>query len=347
MKRGERMMAGDQGLYPAEDMYVRLDGTIVPVEVTAAALMYQGETAVQAIFRDISHRKQIENELQLYREQLEALVVERTAELQQRVAEVEQLNNGMLNLLTDLQLANDHISRTAQQLEETNAELESFAYSVSHDLRAPLRHISGFVTMLQKRESGQLDEKSTHYLQVITKATVKMGQLIDDLLTFSRTGRQDLFTKPVDVNKLVAEARQVLKTDIEGRDIIWEVATLPTVTADPALLRQVWANLLENAIKYTSLRTQARIEIGAFSSEENDEVVFFIRDNGVGFDERYVGKLFGVFQRLHRDDEYEGTGIGLATVRRIIHKHNGRTWAEAEVDKGATFYFTIPEDRGL
>ena len=318
---------------------MRLDGTAVSVEVTAVPLVYQGETAVQVIVRDISQRKQAEKELEQYRIHLEALVNERTTELEKRVSGVEQLNNGMLNLLMDLQLASEHVSRTALQLEETNAELESFAYSVSHDLRAPLRHISGFVSMLQNREGERLDEKSTHYLQVINGAALRMGQLIDDLLTFSRTSRKDLFTRPVDVNKLVADVQRELVADIKNRKIIWQIATLPTVTADPSLFRQVWINLIDNALKYTSLCPEAHIEIGTFPHDENNEITFYVRDNGVGFNAKYIDKLFGVFQRLHRDDEFEGTGIGLATVRRIIHRHNGRTWAEGEIDNGATLEF--------
>ncbi|MCP4421428.1 MAG: PAS domain S-box protein [Chloroflexi bacterium] len=303
-----------------------------------------GEQAAGQIALAIARAKLLE-ETQHHAAELEKRVAERTAELKQRVTEVEKLNSGMLNLLTDLRGANENVTRTAQQLEESNIELESFAYSVSHDLRAPLRHISGFVVLLQKRESGRLDEKSTQYLQVITEAAVRMGQLIDDLLVFSRTGRQALITKPVDVNKLVAEAQRELVSAIGNREIIWEIETLPTVTADPALLRQVWANLLENAIKYTIPRTQAHIKIGALSSTKDNEITFFVRDNGIGFDEKYIEKLFGVFQRLHRDKRFEGTGIGLATVRRIVYRHNGRTWAEGKVDKGATFYFTLPKDK--
>jgi PAS domain S-box-containing protein len=341
-KWAERIIAGEQEPYPVESLYVRLDGTTVPIDVTAVPLQYQGKMAMQAIVRDISQRKQAEAELEQYRKHLETLVAERTAELKQRVAEVEQLNAGMVTLLSDLQAANEHVTRTAQQLEESNVELESFAYSVSHDLRAPLRHISGFVTMLQKKERDKLDEKSTHYLQVITEAATRMGQLIDDLLNFSRTSRQALVTHPVDVNKLVAEARQELASDVKNRDIVWEIETLPTVTADFALLRQVWVNLLENAIKYTAPRLQAHIKIGVLPSSEDNEITFFICDNGVGFDEKYIDKLFGVFQRLHRDEYFAGTGIGLATVRRIVHRHNGRTWAEGKIGKGATFYFTLP-----
>jgi light-regulated signal transduction histidine kinase (bacteriophytochrome) len=274
---------------------------------------------------------------------LESSVEKRTAELQQRVAEVEQLNYGMFNLLADLQAANERVTRTAQKLEEINVELESFAYSISHDLRAPLRHINGFITMLEKRESGRLDEKSVHYVQVIRDSATRMGQLIDDLLTFSRTGRQDLFTKIVDMGKIVAGVRQEIGGDLQDREIIWEIEPLPSVVADTALLRQVWVNLLENAVKYTATRSQATIKIGTLPSNTEGEITFFIRDNGVGFDSRYIDKLFGVFQRLHREDDFEGTGIGLAIVRRIISRHNGRVWAEGELDKGAVFYFTLPK----
>ncbi len=315
-------------------------GDIVPVKSN------DGEVSVYiGTLTDITERKQTEEKLKQYHESLETLVAERTAELQQRVAEVETLNNEMLNLLTDLQNANKQISLTAQQLKSSNDELESFAYSVSHDLRAPLRHINGFVSMLKKRERERLDEKSTHYLDVISSAADKMGHLIDDLLAFSRTGRQSLVTQPVDVYRLVTLLKQEAMAEVTDRNIVWDIEPLPTVTADANMLRLVWVNLLENAVKYSAPRQEAHIQIGVAPSERDDEITFFVQDNGVGFDERYVDKLFGVFQRLHRDNEFEGIGIGLATVRRIIHRHNGRTWAKGKIDEGATFYFTLPHTR--
>ena len=343
LERAKRMMAGESGIYPAEDVYLRLDGTAVPVEVTVSKLIFQGETVIQVVARDISQRKEFEKELQTHQEILEARIASRTGELEERIGEVELLNNGMLNLLADLQLTNENVTRIARQLEETNAELEAFAYSVSHDLRAPLRHITGFVTMLQNREEERLDEKSFHYLQVIKQSTRRMGQLIDDLLAFSRTSRQDLKRKTVNMNRLVEAAKVELTQNMDAREINWDVAQLPSTYADPGLLRQVWGNLLENAIKYTAPMKIAHIEIGTVQAEDPEEIIYFIRDNGVGFDNRYVDKLFGVFQRLHRKEEFEGTGIGLATVRRIIHKHNGRVWAEGEEGKGATFFIAMPK----
>ncbi len=230
--------------------------------------------------------------------------------------------------------------RTAQ-LEAVNKELETFSYSVSHDLRAPLRHIDGFADMLRQRASSQLDETSLEYLNIITEATRQMSRLIDALLAFSRMGRAALNKAQVDSNKLVKAILHDLSYDMEGRRLEWRIASLPLVMADPALLRQVWFNLISNALKYTRVRDVATIEIGVKPAE--NEYVFFIKDNGVGFDMHYVDKLFGVFQRLHGAGEFEGTGIGLANVRRIVQRHGGRVWAEGEPDVGATFYFTLPK----
>ncbi|NKE72932.1 hypothetical protein MNODULE_19450 [Nitrospiraceae bacterium HYJII51-Mn-bac16s-1-B09] len=231
--------------------------------------------------------------------------------------------------------------RTAQ-LEAANKELEAFSYSVSHDLRAPLRHISGFVEMLQEHQEGQLDEKGRRYIQTITRSAEKMGTLIDDLLLFSRAAKTEMRIGRVRLDRLVQEVIQQLQPDVGGREIAWTIGPLPEVEGDAALLRQVWTNLIGNAVKYTRTRARAEIEIGVTSKGEED--IFFIRDNGAGFDPKYAGKLFGVFQRLHRADEFEGTGIGLANVRRIVHRHGGRTWAEGEVDQGAVFYFSLPKN---
>jgi light-regulated signal transduction histidine kinase (bacteriophytochrome) len=232
------------------------------------------------------------------------------------------------------------VNRTAQ-LEEANKELEAFAYSVSHDLRAPLRHINGFLGMLEESLTTDLDDNSRHYMDVIKNATQKMGTLIDDLLSFSRMGRDEMFNLPVNLDVLAQEVIQELEPETGGRDIRWEISPLSKVMGDRAMLHLVLTNLISNALKFTRPRQEAKIEIGC-RLDSKSEVTIFVRDNGVGFDMNYADKLFNVFQRLHREDEFEGTGIGLANVRRIISRHGGRTWAEGEVDGGATFYFSLP-----
>jgi light-regulated signal transduction histidine kinase (bacteriophytochrome) len=228
--------------------------------------------------------------------------------------------------------------RTAQ-LESANRELEAFSYSVSHDLRAPLRAVSGFTTILKADFAADLPPEAQNYLEKIQASGMKMAQLIDELLAFSRIGRSPLKKKAVDLNGLVRSAIEALAPDTKNRQIEWTLADLPSMEADPILIQQVFANLVGNAVKYTGKRETAQIEIGC--TDQDHKNVYFVRDNGAGFDMEYANKLFGVFQRLHSEDEFKGTGIGLAIVRRIVERHGGRIWAEAEVDKGATFYFTL------
>ncbi|HEY7508649.1 MAG TPA: ATP-binding protein [Vicinamibacteria bacterium] len=254
---------------------------------------------------DIQQRKDAEASLRAWNERLEAQVAERTREL-----------------------------------EALNHELEAFSYSVSHDLRAPLRHVTGFAQLLDRHAGPALDEKGRDYVAKIVDAAARMGRLIDDLLSLSRTGRAVVQKRPVSLAALLRDAQKELAAETEGRAVIWETGSLGDVHADPGLLRLVLVNLLSNALKYTRGREPARVSV---SAERGDrEVVVCVRDNGVGFDMQYAGKLFGVFQRLHSSDVFEGTGIGLANVRQIVRRHGGRTWAVGAPDQGASFFFSLP-----
>lgn len=254
------------------------------------------------------------------------------------ITERKEIEKKMMNLNIELE---EKVKQRTSELEASNKELESFSYSVSHDLRAPLRYINGYVDLLNERFRDDLPEKAQHYLEVISSASKQMGTLIDELLLYSRTGRQVISKINLDMNILVHEVVEKFYFEIQNRKIEWEISNLPSVNADFTMMKQVWINLIDNALKYSRNNEITKISIGY--SEEKDYYKFFIQDNGVGFDMKYAGKLFGVFQRLHSQTEFEGTGIGLANVQRIIHKHNGRIWADAELNKGATFYYTLPK----
>jgi signal transduction histidine kinase len=269
-------------------------------------------------------RRRIEDDLRHARDRLQIELEWR----EQRDAEIRKLNQ--------------ELTKRAAELVAANKELESFAYSVSHDLRAPLRHLVGYSELLQKHASNLLDEKSQRYVQTILESAKRMGNLIDDLLAFSRIGRAETKTTAVDLQQLVAEVASEIGAHANAQAISWDIGALPVCYGDRAMLRVVLVNLLSNAVKFSGTLRPAKVEIGSVGGH-GDKSEIFVRDNGVGFDMRYVDKLFGVFQRLHRADEFEGTGIGLATVQRIVHRHGGTVRAEGTVDQGATFYFSLPQ----
>jgi PAS domain S-box-containing protein len=282
---------------------LRKDGTEFQVEISLSPLETEDGVLVSSAIRDITERKKTE-EVKKLNAELERRVTERTAELA-----------------------------------AANKELEAFAYSVAHDLRAPLRHIDGYSKLLAEQLGASLDEGAGHYLESIQDSTRNMGEMVDDLLNLSRVARKELNLQASGLSSLVDEVVKNLKSEVKDREIEWKISSLPFVECDPVLVKQVFVNLLSNAVKFTRTRPHAVIEVG--QKLIDGQTVTYVRDNGVGFGMKYSDKLFGVFQRLHRQEDFEGTGVGLATVQRIVQKHGGRIWAEAELNTGATFYFTL------
>ena len=265
----------------------------------------------------------------------------RTAELKSEVSERKQAEEQIGKLNEELER---RVNERTAELTAINAELEAFAYSIAHDLRAPLRHVIGFSRILVEEHGAGLEPETRQHLDRIHESARHMGNLVDDLLNLSRVGRKELHRQVTGLNSLVTEALSELKSEIEDRAIEWKIGRLPFVDCDPGLMKQVFTNLLSNALKYTRPRERAVIEVD--QTTVDGQPVVFVRDNGVGFDMKYADKLFGMFQRLHRSEDFEGTGVGLAIVQRIIHKHGGRIWVEAELNRGARFYFTLPSPEG-
>jgi two-component system sensor histidine kinase/response regulator len=301
-----------------------LTGTVKTAEMmfkgySAGAVDYLMKPIVSGILRA---KVEVFVELAVSRQKLQEEIAERA-----RIAlEISKLNLALEQKNDDLLAA--------------NADLEAFGHSVSHDLRAPLRHVQGYIEFLEASTGGKLNDKERQHMKTIKEAAKRMGLLIDDLLGFSRIGRTEIRRTQVDMDALLKETLAQLQPDQAGRNILWDIHPLPQVLGDRNLLRQVLVNFMANAIKYSRPRNPAKITVN--SVIQNNEIIYQIHDNGVGFDMTYANKLFGVFQRLHHENEFEGTGIGLANVRRIIQKHGGRTWAEGKVDEGSTFYFSLP-----
>jgi PAS domain S-box-containing protein len=299
----------ERGEWEGELTHVTHDGT--SIVVTSRQSLRRDErgapAAILEINRDVTDRKRAEEEIRKLNEDLERRVIDRT-----------------------------------QELQEVNKELEAFAYSVSHDLRAPVRHIAGFTELLRKHANAVLDDKSRHQINMILDSATRMGTLVDDLLAFSRIGRVETQKTTVRLTELIQTIVREIGPDTQNRRIRWRIGDLPTCQGDPAMLRVVFGNLISNAVKFTRTRNEAEIEIGSLN-HTTDEMLVFVKDNGVGFNMKYKDKLFGLFQRLHSQEAFEGTGIGLATVQRIVHRHGGRVWAESAVNNGATFYVALPK----
>ncbi len=335
-------MQQTKGIYVEGEMLWRSDGSGFISEYNAYPVIKSGRIIGSVIsFRDITMRHEAQQELLKLKNDLEIKVAERTTELEEKIDTLNKNQKAMLFLVEDLNAISSELKEERQKLEFSNHELEAFTYSVSLDLRAPLRAINGYAEFLLHDYAPLLDDEGKRFIDVIRNNTQKMELLINDLLRLSRVFKANLTLTPVDMTQMAESTFIGLNDSIKQKSFKFVLHPLPKILCDEGLMKQVWQNLIGNALKYSARSPVKEIEIGA--EERDSDLLFFIKDKGAGFNSTYKYKLFGVFQRLHRDDEFEGTGVGLATVQRIIRRHGGQVWAEGAVGKGATFYFTLPK----
>lgn len=331
------------GIHRDDEVFWKTDGTSFPVEYFSHPFHKNGKvTGAVVTFMDITERKKSENELILLKQQLEKEVAQRTAELADKVQKLDRSQRAMLYMVEDLNQITHELKQERTKLEAANTELEAFTYSVSHDLRAPLRAINGYSGFLLEDYAEILDDTGKQFIQTIRDNATKMDKLITDLLNLSRVSRSSLNISKTDMKQLALAILHETGTDREKNSFEITVGDLPAAYCDAGLTKQVWQNLIGNALKYSSKSVTKQIEIGA--TENNEVVTYFVKDSGIGFDEKFSDKIFGVFQRLHRDSEFEGTGVGLAIVQRIVQRQGGKVWASGIPGKGATFFFSLPKN---
>jgi len=325
-----------------ESKHRRKDGTIIDLEIS---VQYREDKGGQLVvfLRDITERKQAEDNILLSQAKLEE-ALEGSNRSRKALLSVLEDQRRIQQEINTLNAELEHrVEERTSQLEAANKELEAFSYSVSHDLRAPLRHINGFISLFLENKKTEITEEELGYLNIVSNSAQEMGNLIDALLSFSRLNRAEIQKTLIDSKPMISHLLEMFTEELKSRKIEIQINELLPALGDYQLIKQVWMNLLSNAIKYTSKKNVAIIEIG--SLEHDSEIVFFVKDNGAGFNMKYGDKLFGVFQRLHKPRDFEGIGIGLANVNRIITRHGGRCWANGELNQGATFYFSLPKSK--